>query len=225
MKKFERLEETTAPDGTVLTLYRHDGAYFIRVNGVELMSTRRHHSEDTLAELVCAPLRDHPGARVLIGGLGLGFTLKAALASLPEDADVVVAEILPAVIAWNQNPEYQLSAAALADPRVELRLDDVANILISEPGSFDGIMLDVDNGADALTTAGNARLYNRSGIETAVAALRPNGRLAYWSADPDPAFEDTLCKAGLVVETARVRAHKTSGGRHMLFVARKRGSL
>jgi spermidine synthase len=101
VKKFERLDEATAPDGTVLTLCRHDGAYFIRVNGVELMSTRRHRSEDRLAELVCAPLRERPGACVLIGGLGLGFTLRAALRALAADARVVVAELVDAVIRWN----------------------------------------------------------------------------------------------------------------------------
>ena len=106
MKKLERLETATTPDGTVLSLYRHDGAYSVRVDGAELMSTRRHNSEDALAELVCAPLRDQPAARVLIGGLGLGFTLKAALAALASDARVVVAEIMPEVIAWNRNSEY-----------------------------------------------------------------------------------------------------------------------
>ncbi len=225
MKKFERLNEAIAPDGTVLTLHRHDGAYFIRVNGVELMSTRRHNSEDALAELVCRPLAEHAGAHVLIGGLGLGFTLQAALHTLSATARVVVAELVPEVIAWNQNPDYALARAALDDVRVDLRQDDVANILASGRGMFDGIMLDVDNGAGALTTAGNARLYDRAGIETAAAALRPNGLLAYWSADPDAAFEDALRKSGLTVETTRVRAHKTSGGRHVLFVARKPGSL
>ena len=161
MKKVERLDAATAPDGTVLTLYRHDGAYSIRVDGVELMSTRRHHSEDRLAELVCEPLRLVPRARVLIGGLGLGFTLAAALRSLAPDARVVVAEILAEVIGWNEDPEYGLGGAALRDERVELRHDDVANVLRAGRGVYDGIMLDVDNGAEPLTTAGNA--LSRSG--------------------------------------------------------------
>lgn len=223
MKKFERLDEATAPDGTVLTLYRHDGAYFIRVNGVELMSTRRHHSEDRLAELVCAPLRHVAGARVLIGGLGLGFTLRAALRALGDDAGVVVVELVAAVIRWNEHPAYDLAGPALRDPRVTLRHDDVAHVLAASPGAFDGIMLDVDNGAGALTTAGNARLYRDAGIRTAAAALRPGGRLAYWSAGADPVFASALRRAGLTVETTGARAHATAGTRHALYVARRAG--
>ena len=221
MKRTERLGAATAPDGTVLTLYRHDGAYSIRVDGVELMSTRRHHSEDRLAEVVCLPLQHRAGARVLIGGLGLGFTLRAALASLPADARVVVAEIVAGIIAWNENPEYALAGAALRDERVELRHDDVANVLRESPGRFDAIMLDVDNGAEALTTAANAGLYGRGGVELAVAALRPAGRLAYWSAGGDHEFEALLRRVGLAVEAVRVRAHATSGGRHTIFVAQR----
>lgn len=221
MKKFERLDEARAPDGTVLTLYRHDGAYVIRVNGVELMSTRRHNSEDRLAELVCAPLASASDARVLIGGLGLGFTLKAALRLLPASARVVVAELVVEVIDWNRNPDYALAAEALADPRVEMRHADVAQVLAANPASFDGIMLDVDNGADPLTTAGNARLYRDEGIELAVAALRPGGLLAYWSAESDPSFERSLRRAGLAVEVTRSRAHTTSGGFYTLFLARR----
>jgi spermidine synthase len=221
VKKFERLDEATAPDGTVLTLCRHDGAYFIRVNGVELMSTRRHRSEDRLAELVCAPLRERPGACVLIGGLGLGFTLRAALRTLAADAQVVVAELVEAVIRWNAEPAYALADDALADPRVRVRHDDVARLLAASPGAFDGIMLDVDNGAEALTAAGNARLYQAAGIRTAVAALRPGGRLAYWSAAADPAFADALRRAGLAVETVAERAHAGGGTRHVLYVARR----
>jgi spermidine synthase len=220
VKRVERLGTATAPDGTVLTLYRHDGAYGIRVDGVELMSTRRHHSEDRLAEIVCAPLADRAGPRVLIGGLGLGFTLRAALRTLPADARVVVAEIVAGVIEWNRDPAYDLAAAALADPRVELRHADVADVLRDGAGAYDAIMLDVDNGADALTTAGNARLYAEAGVRAAVAALRPGGRLAYWSAGADPRFEAALRRAGLAVESTRVRAHATAGGMHTLLVAR-----
>ncbi len=221
MKRFERLDEAVAPDGTVLALYRHDGAYFIRVNGVELMSTRRHQSEDELAELVCAPLRETPAPRVLIGGLGLGFTLHAALRTLSPDAEVVVVELLEAVIRWNREPAYDLSAGAMADPRVLVRHDDVANVLAASTGAFDGIMLDVDNGAAALTNARNARLYRDGGIRTAMAALRPGGRLAYWSADPDPTFATALRRAGLEVDIVAARAHaRGAHARHTLYVAR-----
>ncbi|WP_420124956.1 spermidine synthase [Longimicrobium sp.] len=221
MKRVERLGEAVAPDGSVLTLYRHDGAYSIRVGAHELMSTRRHHSEDVLAELVCAPLAEQEGARVLIGGLGLGFTLRTALGLLAADAQVVVAEIVDEVIRWNRNPDYALAADALADPRVDLRHDDVANVLQANPGGFDAIMLDVDNGAAPLTTRGNAGLYRAQGIRRAAAALRPGGRLAYWSADPDAAFEKALRGAGLTVQVERVRAHPTLKSWHTIFVARR----
>jgi spermidine synthase len=219
MKKTERLDEATTPDGTVLTLFRHDREYTIRVSGVELMSTRRHHSEEKLAELVCTPLRETPGARVLIGGLGFGFTLKAALATLGPDAHVMVVELMAPVIAWNRNPDYELAGVALADERVDLRHDDVANVLANSAGAFDAIILDVDNGADALTTAANAALYRDAGIRTAAAALRPGGRIAYWSAGDDPAFEKSLRRAGLTVETIRVRTRATASAKNTIFVA------
>src|SRR5947208_2083673 len=137
MKKLERLGETRAPDGTTLTLYRHDDEYRIMIGAVELMSTRRHHSETVLAELACEPLRDVRDARVLIGGLGLGFTLQAALRVLAPDARVVVAELVAGVIEWNRNVDYALSAAALADERVELRMADVADVLREHTATFD----------------------------------------------------------------------------------------
>lgn len=224
MKPFERLDAAAAPDGTVLTLYRHDGAYVIRVDGLELMSTRRHHSEDRLAALACAPLRQMPGARVLVGGLGLGFTLRAALGALAPDAAVDVVELIDAVIRWNANPAYALAGPALQDPRVTVRCDDVVRVLAASPGAFDGILLDVDNGADALTTAGNARLYRAAGIRAAAAALRPGGRVAYWSAGDAPAFADALRRAGLHVEATHARAHATAGPRHTLYVARRDGA-
>lgn len=221
MKPFRKLAEATSPDGSVLALFEHDGAYLIRVNGVDLMSTRRHHSEDVLAELVCAPLHSRPGVRALIGGLGMGFTLKAALRQLLPDARVLVAELVDEVIAWNQNADYPLAATALADPRVELRHEDVMRVLRRHPGTFDAIMMDVDNGADALTTRGNHRLYRETGVHLAAAALRPGGRVAYWSATPDADFESTLRYAGLLVTTTSVRAHRTSGPYHTIFVGER----
>lgn len=219
MKRVERLGEAVTPDGSVMALYRHDGDYAIRVDGEELMSTRRHHSEDVLAEVVCEPLREREGARVLIGGLGLGFTLRAALRSLAPDARVVVAEIVEEVIRWNRNPDYALAAEALDDPRVELLHDDVGNVLAAGAGEFDGIMLDVDNGAAALSTRGNAALYRAEGIRRAAAALRPGGRLAYWSAGGDPEFERALRREGLSVEVTRARPHPGLRAWHTIFVA------
>jgi spermidine synthase len=220
VKKLEQLEQARSPDGTVMHLCRRDRDYSIRVHGVELMSTRRHHSERKLAELVCRPIQSAAGAHVLIGGLGFGFTLTEALRILASDAHVVVAELVPEVVAWNRNPDYHLAGASLEDVRVEVRIDDVANVLRASPGTFDAIMLDVDNGADALTTSGNARLYRASGIAMTGAALRPGGRLAYWSDRDDPAFEAMLRRAGLTVEVTRVFAHVTAGPLHTVYVAR-----
>ena len=168
MKPYVRLAEAIAPDGSVLTLYRHDGSYQLRVNGVELMTTRRVNSEVELAEVACAPLAVIAGTHVLIGGLGFGFTMQAALAVLGADARVVVAEIVGEVIAWNRNPDYGLSHTAIADPRVEVRHADVLDVLRENPGAYDAIMLDVDNGAESLVTSGNAQLYNDTGIRTAI---------------------------------------------------------
>ena len=224
MKRVERLGEAVAPDGSLLVLYRHDRDYTIRVDGQELMSTRCHGSEDTLADLACAPLRELPGASVLIGGLGLGFTLRAALRVLAPDARVVVAEIVDEVIRWNLDPEYGLAADALRDPRVDLRHDDVANVLAASPGGFDAVMLDVDNGAAAMTTQGNAALYRAQGIRLAYAALRPGGRLAYWSAAEEPAFATALRRARLSVEVVRARAHPRLRVWHTILVARRPGA-
>jgi spermidine synthase len=223
MKKLERLDEARTPDGTVLALYRHDGDYVIRADGAELMSTRHHHSEDRLAELACAPIRHRAGARVLIGGLGLGFTLRAALRLLAPDASVVVAELVRAVIDWNERPDYGLAGAALRDPRVELRHADVAQLLRDADDGYDAIMLDVDNGPDPMTTSGNGALYGDAGVRMSAAALRPAGRLVYWSAQDDRGFERTLRRAGLTVETSRVWSHGTSGALHTLFVGGRAG--
>ena len=222
MKPLERLGEARTPNGTVLAFYRHDGAYLIRADGVELMSTRRHLSEDRLAEVACAPLKDTPGARVLIGGLGLGFTLRAALRELRDDAEVVVAELVPEVVTWNADPQYALSADAMRDPRVQVVNDDVSNVLRANPAGFDAIMLDTDNGPDGMLMSENARLYARLGIGVTVAALRAGGSIVYWSVGDDPKFAAALRGAALDVSTLRVRAHDTSGPMHTLYVAVRR---
>lgn len=220
VKPTERLGEARTPDGTRLELLRHDRAYLIRADGVELMSTRRHFSEDRLAEVACAPICDRPRARVLIGGLGLGFTLRAALRQLAPDAEVVVAELIAEVIAWNANPAYELSADAMRDPRVRILHDDVSNVLRAEAGGFDAIMLDTDNGPEGMIMSENSRLYAAKGIATTMAALRTDGVIAYWSVGDDPDFAAALERAGLSVKRLRVRAHPTSGPMHTLFVAR-----
>lgn len=220
MKPYERLGEARTPNGTLITLYRHDGAYLLRADGVELMSTRRHLSEDRLAELACASLGETPGARVLIGGLGLGFTLRAALPLLRDDAEIVVAELLAEVIEWNADPRYDLSAAAMRDPRVRVVHDDVFNVLRANPGAFDAIMLDTDNSPDGMLMSENAPLYAARGVGVTVAALRPGGAVVYWSVGDDRKFAGALRGAGLDVRTLRVRAHDTTGPMHTLYVGR-----
>jgi spermidine synthase len=222
MKPYERLGEARTPNGTVIALYRHDGAYLIRADGVELMSTRRHLSEDRLADVACDALRQRPGARVLIGGLGLGFTLRAALRQLRADAEVVVAELVPEVISWNADARYDLSREAMRDPRVRIVNDDVLIVLRANPGSFDAIMLDTDNGPDGLLMTENAPLYAPRGISVTVAALRAGGTVVYWSVGDDRPFAGALQRAGLRVETLRVRAHDTAGPMHTLYVATAR---
>jgi spermidine synthase len=222
MKPLERLGGARTPNGTLIALFRHDGAYVIRADGIELMSTRRHLSEDRLAEVACAPYRDTPGARVLIGGLGLGFTMRAALGALRTDAEVVVAEFLAEVIEWNANPAYQLSAQAMQDPRTRIVHDDIVNVLSANVAGFDAIMLDTDNGPDGMLMSESARLYAMFGIETTVAALRPGGTIAYWSVGEDPKFLDALRRSRLTVQTLRVRAHDTAGPTHILYVATRR---
>jgi spermidine synthase len=219
VKPTETLATATAPDGSRLTLYRHDGAYLMVVNGIELMSTRRVHSEVRLAELVCAPRHATPGATVLIGGLGFGATLAAALRLLPADAKVTVAELVADVITWNRNPAWALAGDALTDPRVTVLHADVANVLRANPATYHAIMMDVDNGAESFTTGSNRGLYGEKGIRAAIAALRPGGTVAYWSVDTEPAFVRLLRLAGLSVAVHRVRSHATSGGFNSVIVA------
>jgi spermidine synthase len=221
MKPTRLLDRAATPDGTPLTLHEHDGTISIRVGGLELMSTRQHHSEERLAELACAGLRDRAHAAVLIGGLGLGFTLRATLRQLAADARVVVVELVPAVISWNRVPAYGLAADVIDDPRVEIVAGDVADVLGAGRGRFDAILLDVDNGASGLTTAANDGLYGASGLGAARAALRPGGRLAVWSAGADPRFVARMEEAGFAVEVAKARAHPTGGSWNCIFVGRR----
>jgi spermidine synthase len=221
MKKTILRDQATTPDGSLMTLHEHDSVFMIRVDGVELMSTRQHHSEERLAELACDQIRSTASAvRVLIGGLGLGFTLRAALAQLGPNATVVVVELMPAVIEWNQTPEFGLGADALADPRVEIIAGDVADVLKTSRGRFDAIILDVDNGASGLTAAANGRLYSAAGLSMARSALRPGGCLAVWSANADPAFVQRMGQSGFTVTVERARTHPTGGSWNSLFIGR-----
>lgn len=220
MKKWTLVDKTPTADGRTISLYEHDGSYTIRVNGAILMSTRQHASEERIAELACAHLKGKRRARVLIGGLGFGYTLKAALAAVAADAQVVVAEILAAVIAWNRNPSFKLAASEMEDPRVTVRHQDVSTVIREAQGGFDSIILDVDNGPAALSTDGNDRLYDRAGLHALRKALRPGGCAAFWSVAPDPAFEKLMASAGFIVDVQRCRSRPNAGRWHTLFLGR-----
>ncbi|MGB8852700.1 MAG: hypothetical protein WCC69_03945 [Pirellulales bacterium] len=221
MKPTRLLDRSATPDGIPITLHEHDGALSIRVGGVELMSARQHHSEERLAELACAGLSDRRRAAVLIGGLGLGFTLREALRHVAADARVVVAELVPAVVTWNRNPAYGLAADVIDDPRVEIIEGDVADLLAESRGRFDCVMLDVDNGASGLTAAANDGLYVATGLGAARAALKPRGRLAVWSAGNDPRFAARMEEAGFDVEVVKARTHPTGGSWNSIFIGTK----
>jgi len=221
VKPWELLGQTRAPDGAELALTLRSGEYVILANGKSLMSSRMHGSEEALATLAWARIRgrgrDEP--RVLIGGLGMGFTLRATLDLLPPDATVLVAELLPAIVEWNRGPLGPLAGHPLKDRRVRVDARDVAIVLRSSVNAFDAILLDVDNGPAAFATSGNAGLYDDAGLAAARAALRDGGVLAVWSAREDRKFLQRLRYAGFRVEVERVRARLKKGGpRHTIFI-------
>ena len=222
MIPWRKLGAETLPQGVELILYERDGEYSIRMNGWELMSSRAHGSEETLAVLICERLSHLHAPRLLIGGLGLGFTLRAALDRLNESAVVTVAELAKSVVEWNRGPLAPLSRSALADPRVRVVESDVSKLLRKARAAYDAVILDVDNGPAALTVPGNAWLYQADGLAAVKRSLAPAGVLAVWSAGPDVKFEKTLRGKGFSVETITVPARGTGGGtEHTLFIARK----
>lgn len=204
----------------MLRLHRDKDDFYIHIaGGGELMSTRRHGSEDALGRLPCQRLRPPRNARVLIGGLGMGFTLAAALAELGKNAEVTVAELVPGVVEWNRGALGEASGNPLDDPRTRVHLGDVAEVFEKRRGYFDVIALDVDNGPEGLTQSSNDRLYTTRGIVAAQGALKPDGILAYWSAGRDPAFQDRLRRCGFLVEERMVHAHGKKGARHFIWLA------
>jgi len=222
MKPWETLGTTAAPDGTTVTLARRDTEYVLLANGHLLMTSRMHASEDALATAAVAAVTPRARLTVLIGGLGMGFTLRAALDGLPADASIVVAELLPAVVGWNDGDLGALAGYPMRDPRVRVDARDVADVLTDAAGGFDAILLDVDNGADAFTSATNRRLYGPHGLARVQSALRPGGVLAVWSAGDDKPFGRRLRAAGFAVEARRLRARPGGRGpRHTIFLARR----
>jgi spermidine synthase len=223
MNPLELLGETLTPDGTDMKLVRRGNEYIILANGKSLMSSRMHGSEEALADFACrrAGRLDQPS--VLIGGLGMGFTLRATLDLLPPGAQVVVAELVPAVAQWNRGPLAQLAGHPLKDKRVRVEIKDVADTLRSRTAEFDAILLDVDNGPSAFTASSNAGLYDDRGIAATFAALKEDGVLAVWSAREDRKFVQRLRYGKFAaVESHMVRARLKKGGpRHTIFVAHK----
>jgi spermidine synthase len=220
VKPWELLGETRAPDGTLMTLTRRDREYIILADGKPLMSSRMHGSEEALATRACARAGGMEDPCVLVGGLGMGFTLRAALDVLPAQATVVVSELVPAVVNWNHGPLAPLAGHPLDDRRVRVVEGDVMDVVSTSRGRFDAIILDVDNGPAAFTASSNARLYTNEGVASARAALKPGGVLAVWSARDDRKFEQRLRYNGFTVEVTRVRARLHKGGpRHTLFFA------
>ena len=215
-----QLDSATIPDGGELRLMRRGAELSIMSGSIELMNSRLSGSEVALASLACARVRGRAKAQVLVGGLGMGFTLRAALAELSGDAAVVVAELVPAVVAWARGPMAQLFAGCLGDPRVTVRETDVAEVIAGARGAFDAILLDVDNGPGGLNRDANDRLYSLGGLAAARRALTPGGVLAVWSAGRDEGFTRRLRGAGYAAEEVPVRATGgRRGARHVIWLA------
>ena len=222
MKPFELLGQTLSPDNTAVKLMRRGDEYILLADGAILMSSRTHGSEEALATFGCQRARTVGRPSVLVGGLGMGFTLRATLDLLPPDAAIVVAELLPAVVEWNRGPLGPLAKHPLSDERVEVVTGDVFAVLSSRPGQFDAVLLDVDNGPAAFTASKNAELYDRRGIAAAYAALKNEGVLAVWAAQDDRKFEQRLRDGGFKVQVERLRGRLKKGGpRHTIFLSRK----
>ena len=218
----ELLGAAQVPGGPELRLFRHDRDFMIVLGGNELMSSRMSGSEIALAEQTCDRIKGRKAPRLLIGGYGMGFTLRAAQARLGKDAHLVVAELVPEIINWARGPMAELAAGCLDDPRVRLTMGDVAFAIDGARSEYDAILLDVDNGPDGLVREGNNGLYTKSGLRAAMHALKPGGILAIWSAYADRAFTGRLERAGFEVEEITVRARSNGKGpKHTIWFARR----
>jgi len=205
-----KIATARTPGGGTMELYQHDGDFTIQVNGQDLMLSRQHESELALARLGCAHSAGRKAPCILIGGLGMGYTLRQALDMLGVDARVVVGELMGAIIEWNREFFGQLNGQPLMDKRVDVRTGDVVALILNAKEKFDAILLDIDNGPRAMTDSGNSRLYGREGIQACRRALREKGCLAVWSAEPDKKFEQLLMACGFHVTRFRVPAYKGS---------------
>ncbi len=223
MIKRELLGTARVPGGEELRLYRHDRDFMIDLDRNQLMSTRMSGSEEALATMSCARIAKAKSPHLLIGGYGMGFTLRAALGALGPDATVTVVELVPEILEWARGPMADVTGGCLDDPRVRLVEGDVGLIIAAGRGEYDAILLDVDNGPDGLVREGNDALYSRPGLAAAKAALAPGGVLAIWSAAPDPAFTRRLKSSGFEIEEVSVRARSNGkGARHVIWFAKPR---
>jgi len=210
MKPIIKLATANTPDGGVMVLYQHDRDFSIKINGKELMGSRQHESEMELARLGCAHLSGHTAPNVLIGGLGMGYTLRQTLDMLGPDATVIVSELIPAVIDWNREYLGELSGQPLEDERAKIITGDIYELLLQSTGRFDTILLDIDNGPSAITDSANQRLYTPNGIQICRRALRKQGCLAIWSAKPSKTFERVLTGCNFHVQRYKLHAYKKS---------------
>lgn len=209
-------------DGVELRLMQRGSEFCIMLGTNPLMNSRLSGSEEALATLAVAALEGRPQIKMLIGGLGMGFTLRAALKTLADDARITVAELMPAVVEWAHGPMAEVFGGCLEDPRVTVRVEDVGVIMRAAANSWDAILLDVDNGPEGLSRQGNDALYTTAGLDAAWRALRPGGVFTVWSMAPDPAFTRRLKKVGFTVTEVPTRANgRKKGARHMIWVATK----
>jgi spermidine synthase len=213
MKPRVKIAAARTPDGGEMVLYQHDSDFAIEINGQDLMHSRHHESELALAQLGCAHLDGHKAPRILIGGLGMGYTLRQALDMLSPDAQVVVGELLGAVVEWNREFLGELNGQPLGDERVDLKTGDIVELISGSKSRFDSILLDIDNGPTAMTDVGNRRLYGREGIGACRRGLRDQGCLAVWSAEPSKKFEQLLMSCSFHVRRYRVPAYRESKSR------------
>jgi spermidine synthase len=217
-----QLDRAPLPEGGELRLKQRGHEFSIMLGTNELMNSRLSGSEEALASLSCQRICDRPAPVVLIGGLGMGFTLRAALAGLGPDASIPVAELVPAIVAWARGPMARVFGTCLDDPRVTVHETDVGLLIRSRSAAYDAILLDVDNGPEGLTRKGNDALYDARGLSQAYAALKSGGVLAVWSSAPDTGFTRRLTRVGFAVEEVRIRANGKRGARHVIWLATRK---
>ena len=219
MKPWEELETATMPDGSRIKLQRHDGNYVIQADGYDLMTSYSHGSEDAMMALACP--RPPLDACILIGGLGMGYTLAATLNLMPPEGTVIVSELVSEVVEWNHGPLGPLAGHPLNDPRVDLVVGDVADVIRDSKSRFDAVLLDVDNSVDSFIVPHNSWLYTPDGLAAAHRALRPRGALGIWSVGTEKTFESRLRRAGFTASTHPVRGRGKRGGHYSVIVGRR----